>query len=179
MSRLTDWIRNIFTEGEDMDPTLAQNTLRSELGDFNSIVCFRAVVIGIENALGPRAATIALVAAGRARGKQLATELGLSAATQNLDEVQAMMDSALGIQGTRLCIIDKIESVEEGNIRVYCRETVCSSGEAPGSERNLSYTMGAVQGVLEEVTGKRLRGKQVASVLRGDTHDVVELTPLV
>ncbi len=179
MSRLSTWIRNLFTEGEDMDPTLAQNTLRSQLGDFNSIVCFRAVVTGIENALGPRAATIALVAAGRARGKQLAQELGLSATTQNLNEIQALMNSALGLEGTRLCIIDTIEPAEEDCIRVYCRETVCSSGEALGSDRNLSYTMGAIQGVLEEVTGKRLRGKQTASVLRGSDHDVVEFIPLV
>ena len=52
-----------------MDSTLAQNTLRAHLGDFNSIICFRAVVTGIEDALGPRAAMIALVAAGRTRGK--------------------------------------------------------------------------------------------------------------
>ena len=178
MSRLTAWIRNLI-EGENMDATLVQNTLRNHLGDFSSIVCFRAVVTGIEDALGPRAAMIALVAAGRARGKQLAKELGLSNATDNLNEIAELMNSALGIQGTRLCIIDRIEPAEEGRIRVYCRETVCSAGEAPGSERTLSYTMGAIQGVLEEVTGKRLRGKQVASVLRGSDHDVVELAPLV
>ena len=162
-----------------MDMTLASNTLRPQLSDFSSIVCFRAVVTGIEDALGVRAATIALVAAGRTRGKQLAQELGLSNRTDNLAEIAELMNAALGVQGTRLCIIDKIESAEEGRIRVYCRETVCSSGEMPGSDRNLSYTMGAVQGVLEEVTGKRLRGKQVDSVLRGGEHDVVELTPLV
>ncbi|MGC1309295.1 MAG: hypothetical protein WA885_18905 [Phormidesmis sp.] len=162
-----------------MDSTLAQNTLRNHLGDFNSIICFRAVVTGIEDALGKRAAMIALVAAGRARGKQLAKELGLSGTPGELNEIAELMNSALGIKGTRLCMIDKIEPAEAGALRVYCRETVCSSGEAPGSERELSYTMGAIQGVLEEVTGKRLRGKQVASVLRGGDHDVIELTPLI
>lgn len=178
MSRLTAWIRNLI-EGENMDATLAQNTLRNHLGDFNSIVCFRAVVTGIEDALGPRAAMIALISAGRARGKQLGKELGLSYATENLNEIAELMNSALGIQGTRLCIIDRIETAEEDRICVYCRETICSSGEALGSARNLSYTMGAVQGVLEELTGKRLRGKQIASVLRGSDYDVIELTPLV
>lgn len=178
MSRLTAWIRNLI-EGEDMDATLDQNTLRNHLGDFSSIICFRAVVTGIEDALGPRAATIALVSAGRTRGKQLAKELGLSNATENLNEIAELMNSALGLQGTRLCIIDRIEPAEDGCIRVYCRETIGSAGEAPGSERNVSYTMGAIQGVLEEVTGKRLRGKQIASVLRGSDYDVIELTPLV
>ena len=171
------WIRKLF-KGGNVDSTLSQNDLRSELGDFSSIVCFRAVVIGIEDALGPRAAMIALVAAGRARGKQLAKELNLTGMVSNLDGVAKSLNAAIGLEGTRLCIVDGIEDAEDNKLRVYCRETVCSSGEAPGSERQLSYTMGAIQGVLEEVFGKRLRGKQVASVLRGSSHDVIEFTPL-
>ncbi|MGB7248478.1 MAG: hypothetical protein WBC73_06030 [Phormidesmis sp.] len=155
-----------------------QHALRSELGDFNSIICFRAIVTGIEDALGEKAAMIALLAAGRGRGKQLAKELSLSSLAGNFDEVAEVMNKVLGVNGTRLCIIDKIEATEAGKLSVYCRETVCSSDEPQGSTRELSYTMGAVQGALEEITGKRLRSKQVASVLRGGTHDVVELTPL-
>ncbi len=155
-----------------------QHKLRGELGDFNSIICFRALITGIEDALGGRAAMIALLAAGRSRGRQLAKELGLSGLSGNFNEISDLMNNVLGVNGTRLCIIDKIESAEDDTILVYCRETVCSAGESPGSSRELSYTMGAVQGVLEEVTGKRLRSKQVSSVLRGGTHDVVQLTPM-
>ena len=174
MGHLTNWIRRLI-EGKTMPD---QHELRDELGDFNSIICFRAVITGIEDALGVRAATIALLAAGRARGRQLAKQLGLSGVAGNMNEIAGLMNNALGPKGTRLCIIDKIESAEAGQLLVYCRETVCSAGEAEGSTRELSYTMGAVQGVLEEVTGKRLRSKQIASVLRGSTHDVVQLTPL-
>ena len=46
---------------------LDPKVLRPELGDFNSIICFRAVVVGREEALGERAAAVALKAAGRAR----------------------------------------------------------------------------------------------------------------
>ncbi len=155
-----------------------EHKLRKELGDFNSIICFRALIIGIEDALGQRAAMIALLAAGRSRGKQLAKDLNLSNVSGNLNEIAELMNNALGVNGTRLCIIDKIESTEESRILIYCRETVCSADEDQGSSRELSYTMGAVQGVLEEVTGKRLRSRQVDSVLRGGTHDVVQLTPL-
>lgn len=118
------------------------------------------------------------MAAGRSRGKQLARELGLSGIANDLNAIAATMNEVLGVRGTRLCIIDKIESAGRDRLLVYCRETVCSADEPQGSERQLSYTLGAVQGVLEEVTGKRLRGRQTASVLRGGTHDVVELTPL-
>ena len=58
--------------------------------------------------------------------------------------------------------------------RVFCRETICSAGEPQGSARTLSYTLGALQGVMEVATGKRLRGKQIESVLRGSSHDVAE-----
>lgn len=178
MSRLTSWIDR-FIEGATMpDKQPDKHALRSELGDFNSIICFRAIVTGIEDALGARAATIALMAAGRSRGRQLAKEHNLSNTPGHLDEVASVMSKVLGVNGTRLCLIDKIESADANRLLVYCRETVCSADEPPGSTRELSYTMGAVQGVLEEVTGKRLRSKQIASVLRGSTHDVVELTPL-
>jgi hypothetical protein len=51
---------------------------RSELGDFSSIVCFKAVITGMEDALGEKATAISLIAAGRTRGKKLAHELGLA-----------------------------------------------------------------------------------------------------
>ncbi len=174
MSYLTTWVRKL-TGDETMTD---QHVYRNELGDFNSIICFRALITGIEDALGPRAAMIALLSAGRARGRSLAKELGLSDASANLNEIAELMNKALGVKGTRLCIIDKIESSDQNALLVYCRETICSANELPGSSRELSYTMGAVQGVLEEVTGKRLRGRQVESVLRSGTHDVVQLTPM-
>jgi len=144
---------------------------RSELGEFSSIVCFRAVVTGAEEALGEKAAMITLIAAGRTRGKQLAQQLGLAVgSTENL--VPALQ-KALGKDGTRLCIVEKIDN-EGDSIKVYCRETICSAGEPEGSPRKLTFTLGAIQGVMEHVTGKRLRGKQIESVLRGGSYDVIE-----
>lgn len=146
-------------------------TNRSELGEFSSIVCFKAVVTGAEEALGEKAAMITLIAAGRSRGKQLAEQLGL--VVGSTDNLVPALQKALGKDGTRLCIVDKIEN-ESDSIKVYCQETICSAGEPEGSPRKLSFTQGAIQGVLEHVTGKRLRGKQIESVLRGGSHDVIE-----
>ena len=151
---------------------LVANQIRPDLGDFSSIVCFKAVVTGIEEALGEKAALIALMAAGRARGKQLASELNIQIGMP-LEQIASAMREALGANGTRLCVIDKIEMAGDA-YQVFCRETICSSGEPQGSPRSLSYTMGALQGVLEIATGKRLRGSQVESVLRGGSHDVAE-----
>ena len=151
--------------------------VRNELGDFSSIICFKAVVVGTEEALGEKAAAIALISAGRNRGKQVAEQLGLAGKGIANAEIVPQLQAALGKDGTRLCIIDKI--VESGEtISVYCRETICSAGEPQGSPRKLTFTLGAVQGVLEKVTGKRLRGKQTESVLRGGSHDVIEFEVL-
>lgn len=158
----------------------AQNAVRHELGDFMSTVCFKAAVVGLEEALGPKAAAISLIAAGRQRGKQLAESLGLVNRSQDvsLAEVTDKIRFALGKEGTRLCVIDKIDQ-ENGTYKIYARETVCSAGEQEGSSRQCTYTLGAIQGFLEAFSGQRLRGRHTESVLRGGTHDLLEYAPLI
>ena len=152
-------------------------TLRPELGDFSSIVCFKAVITGMEDSLGDRATAIALIAAGRARGKKLAEGLGLVGQDFSMEELTEKIATALGADGTRLFILDKIEA--NGDVyTAYTRETVCSAGEVEGSERKCTFTLGAMQGALEAVSGKRFRGVHTESVLRGGTHDVFQYTPL-
>ena len=158
---------------------VAQNAERTELGNFSSIVCVKAIVVGVEEALGDKAAAIALMAAGRQRGKKLAEELSLvnKGTEMSLEQVREIANQALGKDGTRLCLLDKI--IHEGEIyKVYTRETICSAGELEGSSRQCTFTLGAIQGFLEAFLGKRLRGQHTQSVLRGDTHDVLEYTML-
>lgn len=150
--------------------------LRQELGDFSSIVCLKAVITGVEETLGAKATAIVLITAGRVRGKKLAEDLGLVGSSISLDEMAQKIRQALGKDGTRLCTIEKV--VQNGDvIKVYILETVCSAGEAQGSSRNCTFTLGVVWGVLEQVTGKRLEGKHTESVLRGGSHDVLEFKP--
>jgi predicted hydrocarbon binding protein len=194
--------------------SLALKAERKELGNFSSVVCLKAIVVGIEEALGEKAAAIALMAAGRQRGKQLAEELNLANkhTEMSLEEVALQAGKALGKDGTHLCIINKIEQEgetykvytsetvcsagkalgkdgthlciinkieQEGETyKVYTSETVCSAGEAEGSQRQCTFTLGALQGFLEVFLGKRLRGKHTESVLRGDEYDLLEYTIL-
>ena len=152
-------------------------TSRPTLGQFSSIICFKAAITGMEEALGEKATAIALIAAGRDRGKNLAKQLGLSGASQDLNTIAAKLNEAIGVSGTHLTTVDKI--VQEGDvIKVYCSETLCSAGEPQGSDRKCTFTMGAIWGALAEVTGKKLRGTHTESVLRGGTHDVFEFTAL-
>jgi predicted hydrocarbon binding protein len=153
-------------------------TLRPELGDFSSIVCLKSIITGMEEALGEKATAIALIAAGRARGKKLAEDLGLVGSTSmSLDEITSKIASVIGKEGTRLLVLKKIEQVGD-NYRAYTTETVCSAGEPNGSPRQCTFTLGAVQGVLEAVTGKRFRGTHVDSVLRGGEYDVFDYSPI-
>ncbi|AFY93650.1 hydrocarbon binding protein (contains V4R domain) [Chamaesiphon minutus] len=152
-------------------------TSRPTLGQFSSIVCFKSVITGMEEALGEKATAIALIAAGRDRGKNLVKELGLSGSTQDLSVIAAKLNEAIGANGTHLTAVDKI--VEEGDvIKVYCSETLCSAGEPQGSDRKCTFTMGAIWGALSEITGRKLRGIHTESVLRSGTHDVFEFTSL-
>lgn len=152
-------------------------TLREELGDFSSIVCLKSIIVGMEDALGEKATAISLIAAGRARGKKLAAELGLVNSAVSLEDAASKMAYALGKDGTRLLVLDKVERTSDV-IKVYVKETVCSAGEPQGSERKCTFTLGAVWGALEAVLSKRLQGKHTESVLRGGSHDVFEFTEI-
>ena len=152
---------------------------RTELGEFNSIVCFRAVITGMEEMLGEQATAISLKAAGRTRGANLCLSLGLakgSASIGDLDDIGRKLDEALGVKGTRLCKVDMIKA--DGDvIKVYTSETVCSAHEELGSPRKCTFTLGAIHGALEHLLSKQFFAKHTESVLRGGTHDVFEFTP--
>lgn len=153
------------------------SVIRPELGDFTSIHSFKAVIVGMEDALGEKATAIALTAAGRMRGKKLAEELGLVGKSVSLDETTNKMREALGEEGNRLCLINSI--TQEGDVfKVQISEAICVIGEPQGSSRKSSFTLGMIWGALEQVVGKRLQGQHTESSLRGQSHDVFELTTL-
>lgn len=153
-------------------PVISTN-LRPNIGDFASIICTKAIVVGVENALGERAAHVALINAGRARGRQIA-EQAFGKVDMPLSDTVGPLNEAIGPQGTRLCIVENVEEVGTA-IRVSLSETLCSAGEPQGSTRVLTFTMGAIQGAFEVLTGRPLKARQIESVLRGGRYDVIEL----
>ncbi len=153
-------------------------SLRPVLGDFSSIVCFKAVVVGVEEALGERAARVALTAAGRKRGVALVASLGLTGKGEDLDVAARQLGAALGVQGTRLCNVEAIRASGD-TIHVVVSDTVCMAGEPQGSLRECSFTLGAVHGALEALTGRKLRAKHSASRWRGAADDIFEFVDRV
>jgi len=57
---------------------------RDNLGEFSSVVCIKSIITGMEEALGEKATAIALIAAGRARGKQIISDLDLAGQSLSL-----------------------------------------------------------------------------------------------
>jgi len=150
---------------------------RDKLGQFNSIDAFRAVVEGMAEALGEKAAGVALVAAGRMHGKKLADELGLKGKAQNLEDATQQIAKILGAEGSRLCIIDKIE-IQDDAIKVYTSETLCAVGGNGDTPPRCTFTLGIVWGILTELLQKKLKGSHVESVLHGGAYDVFEFTAI-
>ncbi|NOY73004.1 MAG: hypothetical protein GXP14_11620 [Gammaproteobacteria bacterium] len=148
--------------------------MREHLGDYSSIVCLKALVVGLEDILGEKGARANLILAGRIRGRTIIKDLGLSNTDKALAEWSITVKDAIGENGTRLCTIAKVEEEEDGILRIYLSETVCSAGEEPGSERQLTFTLGAIQGAVEEATGKKFLAKQTGSVLRGQDYDIID-----
>ena len=151
---------------------MSNDDLRPELGEFSSIVCFRALVGGVIETLGLRAGHVALKAAGRQRGHSLVASLGLTGQGDDLGKAAAMMGAALGPDGTKLCLIRGIDQTED-KIKVYLNETICMAGEPQGTDTTCSFTFGAVHGALEALTGKKLAGKHTKSPLRDDVDSEI------
>lgn len=151
-------------------------SVRNQLGDFNSIVCFKAVITGVEDTLGTDGAAVVFVRAGKMRGQALATSLGLAGKNLPIDQVAQALDNAVGLNGTKLCSVTKAYNAAN-DIVVETQETVCSAGEPAGSDRHCTFTLGAVWGALEAVTGKKFEGKHTESILRGGTSDKFVFSP--
>jgi predicted hydrocarbon binding protein len=149
-------------------------TTRKSLGSFNSIVCFKAVITGVEDTLGEDGAAVVFTRAGRVRGVTLAKELGLN--NIDFDRLPTTLNAALGKEGTKLCIVTDVKRVGSV-IEIDTQETVCSAGEAPGSERKCTFTLGAIWGALETLTGEKYIARHTESVLRGGTSDKFVFTP--
>lgn len=151
--------------------------LRPTLGDFNSVVCFKAVITGVEDTLGPDGAAVVFTRAGRVRGHELARELGVSNSSVSPEEIAELLDGAIGKRGTCLTGVKSVTK-DGDNYIVDCFDTVCSAGEPQGSDRKCTFTLGAVQGALEEITGQTFYGEQTDSVLRGGQYDRFLFSPL-
>lgn len=155
----------------------ATQPLRPLVGDYNSIVCFKAVIVGVEDTLGEDGAAVVFTRAGKVRGRDLATELGVAGSNVPVEQIAGLLNAAIGRDGT--CLAAVTRSYREGEtIVIETQDTVCSAGEPMGSGRKCTFTLGAVWGALEAITGEMYLGEHTESVLRGGTSDKFVFSPL-
>ncbi|PTY02617.1 hypothetical protein DB346_08695 [Verrucomicrobia bacterium LW23] len=141
---------------------------RSSLGDYSSIVCFKAVITGVEDTLGTDGAAVVFTRAGRVRGQNLAQKLGKT--NVPIADLAPMLNAALGKDGTRLCIVTDARATPAG-LEIDTQETVCSAGEPAGSDRTCTFTLGAIWGAVETLTGQSYQATHTDCVLRGGSCD--------
>ena len=157
--------------------TTTDSYQRSELGEFSSVVCFKAVIVGVEDTLGTDGAAVVFTRAGKTRGGQLVASLGLTGSAVPVEELAGVLNQAIGRDGTRLAAV--VRSYQDGDdIVIETKDTVCSAGEPQGSDRKCTFTLGAVWGALEAITGNIYLAEQTESVLRGGSSDKFVFSPL-
>lgn len=150
---------------------------RGDLGDFTAVICFKSLMTGLEDILGDQASRILFVRAGKLRGQQLVEDWGVGHLCLSPEKMGHLLDAALGKSGTRLCVVKEFQMVE-GQVVVNTQETICSAGEAQGSPRRCTFTLGAVWGALETLTGQQYDAQQTQSMLAGEPYDQFTFTPL-
>jgi hypothetical protein len=152
--------------------------IRHDLGDFASVICFKSVITGVEDTLGEDGAAVVFTRAGKMRGASAARSLGIANQPNiSLDELVTTLNGVFGSEGTRLCAV--LTATRDGDkIVIDTKDTVCSAGEAPGSERKCTFTLGAVGGALEAVMGQMYIGEHTDSVLRGGSVDRFVFSPI-
>jgi hypothetical protein len=138
-----------------------QQVDRSTLGSFMSMVCFRYLAEGAERLAGEAM----LVDAGRHRGRDLIAELGLANSHTNSENLSQQLDDALGVNGTRLCIVKSVVETETGEFDIHIEENVSTY-----------YTLGVLIGALSTMTGTTMLGKDMGE--HGANGRLFHITPL-
>jgi hypothetical protein len=128
---------------------------RPTLGDFMHVVCFRYLSDDAEESAG----RALVVDAGRQRGHDVMEELGVVGKHQAAADIMAELNDALGINGTKLCIINSMEEHDDGGFEVHAVEVICPN-----------YTLGVMIGAISAATGTKMLGKQQSE---GDESKIV------
>ena len=133
----------------------ALSILRPTLGDSAGIGLYRLLrLVALEDIIGRGAAGTAYIA-----GKKLGNSLGLT----NLDDFLALCTSL------KIGVI-KVPTLTTSQARVDVYECVTCSGMAPVGRTLCSFEGGLIAGVVETVTKKRARAREVTCI-GGLGHD--------
>jgi len=136
---------------------------RPTLGPFMHVVCFRYLVEDADDLAG----RALIVDAGRQRGQDLIEQLGKKGTHQKAQDIQRELDDALGLNGTRLCIIQSVTEKDNGGFQIHAME--CASP---------AYTMGVLVGAISAITGVSMLGKETDVGAEGPEARIYDIDPL-
>ncbi|NTW01591.1 MAG: hypothetical protein HGA19_09805, partial [Oscillochloris sp.] len=92
---------------------------RENLGPFMNAICFQYLRNNTEDVAG----RAPIVAAGRKRGYDIIESLDLIGKVTDAAVISKHLEKVLGIEGTRLCIVQSITSKPEGGYEVRIIES--------------------------------------------------------
>lgn len=145
---------------------------RPTLGSFMSMTCFQYLRVVAEETAG----RALVISAGRKRGQDLVQELGLSNSAQAPDIIKAKLDAALGMDGTKLCIINSVTAKASGGYEVRITEGACTAG-VTASEPHCAFTLGVFIGAISALSGRTMIGKESECSAMGGTECAYQIDP--
>lgn len=151
---------------------MSTNT-RSQLGPFMNAVCFQYLRINTEEVAG----RAPIVAAGHKRGQDVVDNLGLRGKVTDPGTMHDILDSALGAEGTRLCLINSIKELGGGSYEVRLSEGACTMGQSV-EVPICAFTLGVFVGAIAALTGQRMLGKETGCQACGDPQCVYVISPV-
>ncbi len=146
---------------------------RPTLGPLMSLVCFHSLRQGAEDNAG----RALVVAAGRRRGQELVDALSLRGFSQDPEAIRQKLDAALGVDGTRLCLVQSVEAKADGSYEIHITEGACCAGVS-SDEPYCAFTLGAFIGAMSAITDRRMLGHESVCSAMGATECVYQIAPL-
>lgn len=146
---------------------------RPTLGPYMSLTCFQYLRVGTED-VADRAP---IVAAGRRRGYDLIEHLQLKGAALDGEQLRARLDAALGCEGTRLCIVQRVTARPEGGYEVRIAEGACTAGQTSAMP-HCAFTLGVFIGAFHALTGTPMRGHETECCACGAPSCVYQIDPV-
>jgi hypothetical protein len=138
-----------------------------------SLLCFQYLRVGTEE-VADRAP---VVASGRQRGYDLVEGLGLLGSTTDNETIRVQLNEALGVNGTRLCLVNSIQTKPSGGYEVRISEGACTAGQV-SSQPHCAFTMGVFIGAIHALTGSRMNGVEIACCACGADECVYQIEPI-
>lgn len=146
---------------------------RTELGNEVNVICFQYLCHIVSDLAGRSP----IIAASRARGYDAMEAAGFLGNTRDGAVMCENLNSVLGPEGTRLCLIHNVINKPNGGYTVELVECACSYGQT-SIEPACSYTLGVIIGAIQALTGIKMRGYETECQACGADTCIYEIDPI-